>query len=61
MAEMGGDLPTAGEGYDQSIWMLEVLLDDIAHGDTQAREDDRASIEMSKSTDPYGSKKADSA
>ncbi|WWC73813.1 uncharacterized protein I206_107785 [Kwoniella pini CBS 10737] len=45
VAELQGDLITAEQGYETSLWLLQVLLDEGVYENGKLREDDKATYE----------------
>ncbi|WVQ66178.1 uncharacterized protein L199_004357 [Kwoniella botswanensis] len=45
VAELQGDLITAEQGYETSLWLLQVLLDEGVYENGRIREDDKATYE----------------
>nr|XP_018260145.1 ULK/ULK protein kinase [Kwoniella dejecticola CBS 10117]OBR82303.1 ULK/ULK protein kinase [Kwoniella dejecticola CBS 10117] len=49
VAELQGDLITAEQGYETSLWLLQVLLDEGIYGNGKLRDDDKATYEKRES------------
>ncbi|WWD20429.1 serine/threonine-protein kinase ATG1 [Kwoniella shandongensis] len=45
VAELQGDLVTAEQGYETSVWLLQALLDESVYENGRIRDDDRATYE----------------
>ncbi|WVQ84756.1 serine/threonine-protein kinase ATG1 [Cryptococcus sp. DSM 104549] len=45
VAELQGDHPTAEQGYETSLWLLQALLDESVYENGRIREDDRITYE----------------
>jgi serine/threonine-protein kinase ULK/ATG1 len=49
MAELQGDYTSAEIGYENSLWLLQVLLDDTFYeGGVKMKDDDRLGVERCK-------------
>lgn len=48
MVELEGGYIAAETGYENALWLLQVLLDDHFYDDVQVKEEDKAGVEKCK-------------